>query len=102
MIRLFDGWIVLVDELCYTLARETGRFQTDKKSGKTRPVRKIYGYYGDLEQALIGLGRQLNHEKFFNNELTLDEAIAVIQETNNQIRELIEQYTGEAKPKDGR
>ena len=49
MIKLFNDWVILVDDMNYTLAREMGEGY-DKTSDSMRMRYKYYGYYGSLAQ----------------------------------------------------
>ena len=88
MIRLFDDWVILVDDMNYTLARELGE-SLDKKSGKMRMRYKTYGYYGSLANAIKALSKEMFTEELKYGSYTLEEACAVIKESNERIEALL-------------
>lgn len=94
MIRLFDDWIVDVDERNYILARDTGKkIITNSKTGKTSEVetRDIHGYYQSLSGALIGLSKEIARRKLSDGSMSLSEAVKAISESNQRVADLITQ-----------
>ena len=79
MIKLFDNWVILVDNCAYTVAEYLG----EKK-------RTIYGYYGTLHGALKGFKDILIRKKLSDSCLTLSEAIKTITEEYAKIEKLLE------------
>lgn len=57
MIRLFDDWVILVDNYNYSLARYKGM---KKRHGKEEPSYDYKGHYSTLENALKGLAEHFN------------------------------------------
>ena len=88
MIKLFDNWVVLVDDLNYTLAKIKGR-RIDSKTGKERTDYKIYGYYRDLASALKALSEELVREKLKGGVADLTEAVRTIRESNGRVEDLL-------------
>ena len=88
MIRLFDDWVILVDDYNYTLAKELGT-RTDPKSGKERTDYKRYGYYGSLEKALEALSKEITKEELKSGSRTLGEAVRTIRESNARVESLL-------------
>ena len=85
MIKLFDDWVILVDEYNYTLAEQRGF----RKDG--RPEYKTYGYWGNLEDAIKGFRQQLIRSQLKQRDATLSEALRIIQESNAVIENLIKE-----------
>ena len=85
MIKLFDDWVILVDEYNYTLAEQRGF----RKDG--RPEYKTYGYWGSLEDAIKGFRQQLIRSRLKQRDATLSEALRIIQESNAVIENLIKE-----------
>lgn len=88
MIKLFGDWVVLVDDLNYTLAKIKGT-RIDSKTGKERTDYKIYGYYRDLASALKALSEELVREKLKGGVADLAEAVRTIRESNERVEDLL-------------
>lgn len=89
MIKLFDDWVILVDDMNYTLARELGEAY-DKKSDSMRMRYKYYGYYGSLAQALKALSREIYTSELKDVCVTLAEAVDIIKEAHAKTDRLLE------------
>lgn len=90
MIKLFDDWVILVDDMNYTLARELGEAY-DKKSDSMRMRYKYYGYYGSLVQALRELSKGIYTSELKDACVTLAEAVRIIQEAHAKTDKLLEE-----------
>lgn len=90
MIKIFGDWVVLVDDLNYTLAKIKGT-RIDSKTGKERTDYKIYGYYRDLASALKALSEELVREKLKDSVAGLDEAVRTIRESNKRVEDLLKE-----------
>lgn len=82
MIKLFDDWVIIIDDYNYTLARYKG---IRMKKGKEEPVYAQVSYFSSLESALNGFRRKLVREKLKASEFDLNEAIRVIKEINEKV-----------------
>ena len=89
MITLFDDWVILVDDLNYTLARDMGE-RTDK-DGKVRRERKVYGYYGSLRGVLTALMDKLSADELKDGCRSLCEAVRIITESHDRVEKLIKE-----------
>ena len=85
MIELYDGYVIKVDELQYTLAKATGKI--DKRSG--RPVYDPIGYYADLRAALTAFGRRNIRVKLKDGSLALGDALLAIQNELDRLEKFI-------------
>lgn len=90
MIKLFDDWVIVVDDLSYALARDLGS-RIDKKTGKDRKNLKTYGYYGSLAKALNAFAEELVRQELKDNVATLDEAVHIIRESNDRVEKLLKE-----------
>lgn len=90
MIKLFDDWVIVVDDLSYALARDLGA-RIDSKTGKERKNLKTYGYYGSIAKALKAFSEELVRQELKDNVATLDEAVHVIRESNNKVEKLLKE-----------
>ena len=93
MIKLFDNWVVDVDQNNYTLARITGTRTLKAKDGKEIEIdeKKVYGYFSGLSEALKALSKELAREKHMNGVNSLQEALTAISESESRVENLIEE-----------
>jgi hypothetical protein len=84
MIRVNDDYVIEVDALNYVPCRDCHR--VDKKG---IPVYKSIGYYFSLEQALKGIIRDMNNRTFAENDYSLEQAIEIIQQSNDRFTALL-------------
>jgi hypothetical protein len=61
MIKLFDGWVISADEMCYTLKQERGT-AVNKKTGETERLYSTPRYYATIEQCANSLCRILQRK----------------------------------------
>lgn len=90
MIKLFDDWVIVVDDLSYALARDLGS-RIDKKTGKDRKNLKTYGYYGSIAKAIKAFSEELVRQELKDNIATLDEAVRIIRESNDRVKKLLKE-----------
>lgn len=90
MIKLFDDWVILVDDMNFTLARELGEAY-DKKSDSMRMRYKNYGHYGSLAQAIKALSREIYTSELKDACVTLAEAVDIIKEAHAKTDRLLEE-----------
>lgn len=88
MIKLTDDWVIMIDDMNYTLAKCTGE-RYDKKQKKSVPAYAYKGYFGSLEQALNCFGREKHKERLKGGCMTLAEAVQAIRESNNEVKQLL-------------
>ena len=94
MIKLFNDWVILVDDMNYTLAREMGEGY-DKKSDSMKMRYKYCGYYGSLAQALKALSREIYTSELKDACVTLAEAVDIIKEAHAKTDRLLEEVLAE-------
>lgn len=85
IIRLYDGWVILVDDRQWTLARETGRIRKD--TGK--PYYNVRGYYTRLATALKALYEANIHSRLQNGTADLRTALQTIEEEHDRMQKFI-------------
>ena len=90
MIKLFDDWVIAVDEFNYSLARNRGT-RVDSKTGKERYELKVYGHYSSLASAIRALREQLVREELKDGVAELSEAVRVIKESNDRVEMLLKE-----------
>ena len=83
VIELIDGYVLIVDRLSWSLARETG------KNKKGDPVYKYFGHFGSVEKALKQLGRELVYDSLKNDCSTFVTLCTRIVESNNRLENFI-------------
>ena len=91
MIELFDNWVIDVDERNYILTRITGKGKLKTKEGNYIEVdnKKTYGYFTSLSEALKALGKELAMQEHRTGRMSLVEAVAAIQRSNDKVEELL-------------
>lgn len=87
MIKLFDDWVIVVNDKDYALARYKGT-RVDKH-GKETPNVAVYGYFGSVSGALRRLSRELVRQGLKSRDTTLTEAVRVIRESNDKVCDLL-------------
>lgn len=86
MIKLQRGYTIEADEKCYILFKSTNG--TNKKNEPTVYKRAI-GYYSRIGTALSAYSDELDRELVQNKDMTLTEAIKVINESRESVKKLI-------------
>lgn len=87
MIKLFDDWVIVVNDKDYALARYKGT-RVDKH-GKETPNVAVYGYFGTISGALQVLSQELVRQGLKGRDTTLAEAVRVIRESNDKVCNLL-------------
>ena len=86
MIVINEDYIVDVDSLQYTLKRKgVGK----SKKGETIETTRTVGYFRDLRACIKASAEDSKKELFKNNDYSLNEAIAKIQEINDTFSDLL-------------
>ncbi len=88
MIKLFDNWVIVVDDYNYSLARYKGMRM---KKGKEQPVYDFKGHYNTLEKALKSLADVLVKDELKTASRGLDEALHTVRECHERVERLIEE-----------
>lgn len=91
-IKIYGNYYILVDQLNVTaMVTKTG---VNKKTKEPSTTEKLIGYYGTLENALIGIVNYISREKLAQKGTVknLQEAIIVIQESNKLLIDLLKVF----------
>ena len=89
MIRVNDNYIVDVDDMNFIAKEDKHKTNTDK-NGITKNVYYTIGYYGTLEGALDGIRRDMIKKSLAEGEVSLKEAIEVINKANYEFKEILQ------------
>ena len=89
MIELMDGYVVIVNDLDYALARRTNSI--DKRSG--RPIYDNIGYFGTLEAALERLVDIYTRNALKDGVYTLSETVATMNEVGDMVAKRLHEIT---------
>lgn len=88
-IQLIDNWVVVVDDLNYSLAKKV---PVKKKENDRDYAYKYYGYYGTLSNALYALCDRLTRDALKQESpITLKEAVETITESYERISNLLKE-----------
>lgn len=85
MIRVNENYCIDVDDNCYTV-----KIDKHKENKKGNPVFEVVGYYGSLASAVKGVIESMNRRKLNDGILTLEKAVEIVIENNNQFTEMLE------------
>ena len=88
MIPIIDGWVLIVDEHNYTIARYKGK--KPRKDGSVETILREQGYYGSLGAALEGLRGKLERETLMMGYPTIHEAFRAVMESNERVSRAID------------
>lgn len=91
MIKVYDDYIILVDDMSYTAAIDTHKTQTDKKSGEEKPVYNRIGYYSTIKGALKGIAKHDVNSKLETEEFSISETLRKINEASDRIEEILKE-----------
>lgn len=83
MIDLNNGFVVEVEELNYTLKKKIGV----NKKGET--TYKTCGYFGGLKNTITHCVNLIQREKLGIGTFNLEEAISVLNRSENEFKELL-------------
>lgn len=89
MIRVNNDYIVDVDDMNFIAKEDKHKTITDK-NGITKNVYYTIGYYGTLEGALDGIRRDMIKKNLTEGEVSLKEAIEVINKANYEFKEILQ------------
>lgn len=92
MIKLPDNYRILVDSTSYNLYRYYGKVD---KNGQD--IRTPIGYYTTLQGALKGFRDELVKRELNRGEYSVYEAIEVIRDIDNSVKEYIDNKIPEAE-----
>ena len=85
IIQLYDGWLVLVDEKQWMLAKGNGEFWKKTK----KPRYRIQGYYARLRTALKACCEANIHTALQHGTHSLSQAITIIEEEHKRMEKFI-------------
>jgi hypothetical protein len=84
--KLLEPYFIECEEFSYTVKMDTGKFSTDKKSGETKPIYELKGYYSNKLGAV---------KKIVQLKMNSSEEVRTINqyftEQNQLIRDLIKE-----------
>ena len=83
VIELIDGYVCVVDQVCWTLAR-----RAKKKNGEN--YFQNISYHNSLESVFKALGRRMSVDALKSGSQTIPQAIQTISESNSRLEKLIE------------
>lgn len=89
MIKIDDDFYIKVDDMNYTLLRDMHKKTVDKKTGEETEVYKTLGYYSKIYGAISRLIRYKQAEKFESSDMSLEEALVFIKQTNDEFEEIL-------------
>ncbi|HAU87272.1 MAG TPA: hypothetical protein DCW90_17835 [Lachnospiraceae bacterium] len=99
MIKINDVWSIAVDPYNYALQKrgsqkknKDGSLVTDK-NGNPQYLYISYGYYNTLEKALAAFARNTCRESLIDKDMTVGEALQLIDSKYNEMCELIKKLT---------
>lgn len=94
MIQIYDNWYIQVSANSYDVVKAVP-YKT--KDGEDAVRYDGYGYYGTLQNALVGLAKELQKVELSDKELTLAQAIVAVAESNARLKNAIREALPEMK-----
>lgn len=82
MIHLIGDYYAEPNNMGFTLVKDNGA--VDKKGNK---IYATHGYYGNFEEVIFALKRKVVGDRLKSQDMELSEAIRVIRETTDEIKE---------------
>lgn len=98
MIRLENGWVIVVDGTVYILKKFI-KWTTNKKTGEQEAVWSNALYYGSLKQAIQGWIRVSTAECLSTKNLSLHDALKCVTEHLERIESMLDEILGEKSSK---
>ena len=89
MIRIYENYVVLVNELDYVAAIDTGKH--DKKG---KQIYNRLGYYGTLKSAVEGIAKYDAMKELRTGDMTLQEVCKVLSEINERLENILKNIEG--------
>lgn len=89
MIELMDGYVIIVNDMDYALARKTN--YVNPKTGRTKY--DYIGYFGTVQAALERLVDIYTRLALKDGVHTLAEAVTVINETGERVMKMLHEIT---------
>lgn len=83
IIELIDGYVCVVDQLCWTLAKKVKR-----KNGEE--CTNNISYHNSLESVFKALGRRMSVDALKSGSQSIPQAVQTICESNSRLEKLIE------------
>ena len=85
MIRVNDDWVIMVDPYCYVPHKDMHRTRMDKQKDGTyaevHDYKSIGRYFADIRGAVEGIARYEINQELAKQDMTLPEAIKLIDDT---------------------
>ena len=89
MIELMDGYVIIVNDMDYALARRTN--YVNPKTGRTKY--DYIGYFGTVQAALERLVDIYTRLALKDGVYTLSEAVATMNEVGDKVRKMLHEIT---------
>ena len=86
MIKLLAGFCIKVEADQYILIRQK---EGKTKTGDPKITETVHGYYGPIEKCLMNCRKVLFSEHLTYKVVTLSEAIQIIKDLNEELKNLI-------------
>lgn len=86
MVHLISNYYAIPNNMGFTLSQDKGR--TDKKGN---PLYDTVGYCGNFEEVIFLLKRKVVGDRLQNGCIELSEALTVIRETTEEIKEAMKE-----------
>lgn len=83
MIKINERWSISTDPRNYILTETY--WGEDKKTHERKKMSAVYGFYPDLQTVLKAIARQETMDVVANNDMTLREAIKMIEEIEQKV-----------------
>ena len=82
MVHLIENYYAIPNNMGFTLAQDKGRTDNDGN-----PLYDTVGYCGNFEEVILLLKRKVVGDKLQDGCIDLSEALAVIRETTEEIKQ---------------
>lgn len=96
MVRYDDDWVILVDDLNYMPCRDLHRMTSVKQKDGTEKEVPEYGrplgYYTEFDAALRGIMKKNFNDAVKDREVSLAEALRIIQEERRKAEAVLKQF----------
>ena len=90
MIRLNNDYFIDVDDMNYTLKRDTHKTYTDKNGKEINSV-EVISYFSSLNNAIIGARNYFIGKSLQDGEYSLKEAVNRVEEVNKHFEDMLKE-----------
>lgn len=88
MIVINNDYFIDVDDMNYTLKRNTHKTYIDKK-GKEIKVTEVISYFSSLENAIIGAKNYFINKSLQDDIYSLKEAVSIVTNANLEFEQML-------------